>query len=158
MFEINLVDVDKKNYEIVLKLFPGQEGTKHISSNAEILVEALFDDKINCVKAIQIIDVHGNDTLIGLFFAYPCNDDLNRIWIETFMIDVKYQGKGFGKKAFNMALEHLEKNFDFDRIELSTSNPISVNLYKQFGFKFIKNDDRARQFYRKWKEYMMVKL
>ena len=152
---IKFIDIDQLNYKKVIELTPGKEGLEHVAPNHETLLEAMFDHELHFVKAIQLTDENDKSFFIGMFSAYPCDDELNRLWISRFMIDEKHQGKGYGKKAFKLLMEYLGKTFEFDRIELSTSNPISVNLYKQFGFKFLKND-RAKDFYKQWQEYMMV--
>lgn len=70
------------------------------------------------------------------------------IW--RFMIDKKYQNKGYGKKAFEIALDFIKKfpNGAAEYITLSyePNNKVAKELYESFGFEehfseYIQEDD-----------------
>ena len=52
------------------------------------------------------------------------------------MIDAKYQGKGFGRKAFKLALESISNKLNPRKIHISFNkgNVAANDLYSSFGF------------------------
>ena len=59
------------------------------------------------------------------------------IW--RFMIDKKYQGKGYGKEAFQLALDYV-RTFPVGKakycwLSYEPENETARNLYRSFGFK-----------------------
>ena len=139
--------ITKRNLWDVVKLNAGKEGNKHVALNSHTLLEAVFDNKLSGVRAI-----YNNNNLIGLTYFYL---NKNTVWISRFMIDEKCQGKGYGSKSFLVLLKYLKNTYSPKKIELSTSNPIAMDLYKKCDFIEIKNK-RAVEFYKKFKERILT--
>ncbi len=59
--------------------------------------------------------------------------DINHVYLSDFIIDPKFQGKGFGREALRQLLEKLS---NIKRIDLVThpDNLRAINLYQSFGF------------------------
>ena len=59
------------------------------------------------------------------------------IW--RFMIDKKYQGKGYGKKAFQLAMDYVRTfpvgEAKYCWLSYEPENEVARNLYASFGFK-----------------------
>lgn len=57
-------------------------------------------------------------------------------WVPRLMIDAKYQGKGYGKKAMQLVVELLSKEPRCERIRLSyePENEGARKFYKSLGF------------------------
>jgi ribosomal protein S18 acetylase RimI-like enzyme len=68
--------------------------------------------------------------------------------LRGFYIATKYQGKGIGKKLWELALDFAkEKNITLD---IYAHNTKTIEIYKKWGFKV----DTARgEFYRHWPEW-----
>jgi len=56
------------------------------------------------------------------------------MFVHRFMIDKKYQGKGYGSISFNLSLKYFIINFKPNKLIISSKNQIALNLYKKFGF------------------------
>lgn len=139
--------VSKSNYQDIINLSVGKPNEKYIVNNSKTLLKAIFNDKLHYVKAIYL-----NQKAIGLIFFFP--DRNGGIWISRFMIDNKFQGKGYGNQAFKIILNRIIKIYSPKKIELSSSNPIAVKMYQKHGFK-INNQARGKKFYQKYREYLM---
>ena len=137
--------ITKNNIWKVIDLDAG-DNEKFVSSNSNILIKAFMNNRIDNVRAI-----YNNSVLIGLFYYYPTNKKEDIIWFSNFMIDKKFQNKGFGTKSFEKAMDFLKKNYKPRLIELSTDNPIAANLYKKYGFVQL-NNKRALNYYKKYNE------
>ena len=61
------------------------------------------------------------------------------------MIDKNYQGKGYGKDAFNIGLKFFVKKYKPTMVELDTRNPIAANLYKKIGFVEYKREPNDKK-------------
>lgn len=60
----------------------------------------------------------------------------DRVWLDRFMIDEKYQGKNYAKPVIKSLLQHIECEYNCREIYLSVYeyNPIAIKLYEYFGF------------------------
>lgn len=144
---IKLKNVSKNNVWDIVELYPGAKGQKYVADNSHTLIEALFNKKLHNVKAI-----YSDDKIIGLVYFTHNNKN---IWINRFMIDHKYQGKGYGSKAFNKILNYIKSKYKPSNIYISSSNNIALKLYQKFGF-IKKNNKKTKMFYDKYKEILLT--
>lgn len=65
--------------------------------------------------------------------------NISRLWLDRFMIDKNYQGKGYARPVIKFLIDNLNKEYKGKDIYLSVydDNPIAIKLYKEFGFEFI---------------------
>ena len=59
-----------------------------------------------------------------------------RVWLDRFMMDGKFQGKGYGKKALLMLIPMLYDRYNCTRLYLSAieANEFAISLYESLGF------------------------
>jgi|APSaa5957512622_1039677.scaffolds.fasta_scaffold150746_1 diamine N-acetyltransferase len=86
---ISLKKITNKNWREIINLDAGIEGRKYVSSNSYTIVEAVFMNKLEYVKAIYY-----KKKAVGLIWFNPISK--NTMFINRFMIDYKYQNKGLG--------------------------------------------------------------
>ena len=91
-----------------------------------------------------IIDIRQNLELKAGRTAVPANRQLaanmnGSYLIWRFMIDKKYQGKGYGKKAFQLAMDYVRTfpvgEAKYCWLSYEPENEVARNLYASFGFK-----------------------
>ncbi len=145
---IKLKSITKKNFWDIVLLNQGEDGKKYVADNSYTLLEAMFDNKLKYVKGIYI-----GKTPIGLIYYNPLSK--KKMFINRYMIDEKYQGKGFGKKAFELSLKYYTKKYSPKVLQISSKNKIALDLYKKFGF-VDKQDKESKDFYKKYKEKLLV--
>ena len=144
---ISFKKVNKTNFESFLDLNSGPEGIKHCAKPCYTLMEAVFDKSLDKVQGI-----YQDDQLVGMFHYYFISVKRDKIWINRFMLDEKYQNKGIGRKAIVKLLEYLKTTHkEVERIECSISNPVLLNLDDKKGFIKM-NNSRSNKFYEKHKE------
>ena len=75
--------------------------------------------------------------LIGFAMYGRFPQEGGRVWLDRFLIDRDYQGKGFGKAAFSAVLEHLVREYQCPEIYLSLypENTVAMRMYEKFGFQ-----------------------
>lgn len=131
---LRLKKVCDENYKEVLNLHvaKGQEG--YIETTRECLQEA---EELSLWRPVGIYD---EDRLVGfsMYGLFEYEGNKGRVWLDRFMIDEAYQGKGYGKKSLDLLICQLDKEYDYDEIFLSIyeDNVNAIKLYESVGFKF----------------------
>ena len=85
--------------------------------------------------------------MIGYDIPYEPDDDLNDIYrftrssyfIWRFMIDKRYQGRGYGREAMRLILDFIKtgpcRKAEYAWICYDTANTVARRLYTSLGFK-----------------------
>lgn len=101
-----------------------------IESNAYSIAESKFNDEWNTVG------IYIDDKLVG-FAMYGYISSEKRVWLDRFMIDGRFQGKGYGRKAIKELINKIFNEFKCEEIYLSIfdDNLSALKLYLSLGFK-----------------------
>ena len=151
--EIHLEKVNYGNYGELIDLEVKESQKNFVASNMYSLAEAYA---VVASKGYVIpFGIYLEDKAVGFLMIgyYP---DLNyaRKDLETdeipeyvvtsysvwrFMIDQEYQGKGYGKEAFRLALEYIRTlpcgKADYCWLSYEPENEVARKLYASFGFQ-----------------------
>ena len=119
--------------EDCLRLKVSETQTAFIASNEKSIAEA----KKNSDAARPFV-IYADGAAVGFaMFAFEPDyeDPKDRYWLWRFMIDEKYQGRGYGKKALERIIAYF-KDHGAANIRLSTKgdNKNAIALYESFGF------------------------
>ncbi len=110
---------------------PGQEG--FIESVRECLAEA------DALALWRPVCVYDGALLIGfaMYGLFPTPAP-GRLWLDRLLIDGRYQGRGYGRRAVAGLIERLAAEYPCERVYLSVyaENARAVQLYRRFGFRF----------------------
>ena len=99
--EVTLREITKETVREILdlKVAPAQDNL--VAPNAVSIAEAYFEEK-SWFRAI-----YANETPVG--FVMTAEDhDRPFFYLWRYMIDAKYQGKGYGAKALNLLIERIK--------------------------------------------------
>ena len=128
---IHLEKVDGSNYRSFIKLKVKDEQKRFVANNSNILAKAYayYNDS-------TVYGIYNDDSAVGLAFAREYADD-NFYIFDQLMIDEKYQGKGYGKKATELILKDLKDKNKYNKILLCyvEGDETAKNLYSSFGFE-----------------------
>ena len=148
MIELRKIDHDNFNAVLKLKLDPAQENW--VAPNIYSLAEAYVDHMNNDKPPMPFV-IYNADEVIG-FAMMEYNDiegdDDEPLWVRfkdkaiynffRFMIDIKHQGKGYGREAFAKVLEYLktQPQGEADAISISymPENNVARKIYADLGF------------------------
>jgi len=132
---IYLKDINEENLLECALLTTNKEGKNYVfeefvASNAFSIAQSKIQEGWT-VKAI-----YNEDLMIGFTMYGYCNE-YDFYEICRFMIDHKYQGKGFGRFSLRKIIEEMKKNEDCKDIHISfdPKNNIARSLYESLGFK-----------------------
>lgn len=132
--KVQLVPVCADNRSACLLLKVGAEQEKNIASNEKSLQDALLYGEIARPFVIYADDIPIGFTMLAFDEMY--GDPTDRYWLWRFMIDRRFQGKGYGRLALEQIIAYFREN-GADHIKLSTKpeNRNAISLYRKFGFQ-----------------------
>ncbi|MCL2362329.1 MAG: GNAT family N-acetyltransferase [Defluviitaleaceae bacterium] len=150
---IELRKIDHDNWEDVLKLKVADHQKNFVAPNiytlAEAYVEIVNGDEEDADYPPMIFAIYKDNVLVGFTAMEQNEPDEDEYLYMTFgdkavynfyrfMIDEKFQGKGYGREAMVKILEYL-KSFpqgEVDSISLSyePENDVARKLYESLGF------------------------
>jgi diamine N-acetyltransferase len=123
---IVLKDITRENFEELIALHVDQEQEQFVASNLYTIAQMQFKEE-KIAKGIYF-----EDKAVGLI-AYDLED--YDIW--RLMIDIRHQGRGYGRKAMELVLDILRQD---DRLKTARTSVIVENiamryLVESLGFK-----------------------
>ncbi|XEC96613.1 GNAT family N-acetyltransferase [Paenibacillus tarimensis] len=128
---ITLKTIDKSNWEECIQLKPRFEQVKFIASNLYSIAEAQFLDGFT-TKAIYF-----DGTMVG-FTMFGLDPDDGNYWIYRFMIDGRFQGRGYGYLAIQLVIGEINKRQDRTAVLMlgyKPDNEQARRLYAKAGFQ-----------------------
>lgn len=129
--KFNFKDINKSNWKEVIKLKVKESQKDFIENNAVSIAESKY------IKNWILKGIYLKEELIG-FAMYGYFQDEKRLWLDRFMIDYKFQGKGYGKKALEELIDYILNEFNSIELYLSIfeENELALKVYKSIGFEF----------------------
>lgn len=128
---VELREITKENYEECLDLKVAESQKAFVSSNVHSLAQAwaYYD-------TAYPFAIYADDTMVGfLMLGYYEVGGYYTLW--KFMVDEKYQKKGYGKKALWLGIDYLVNRFQVKEVYTAyyATNRIARNLYASIGFR-----------------------
>lgn len=128
---IRLEKINKDNYIDCINLTVSDSQKNYVSTNEYSLVQAAYED-----EEMYPLAIYDEDTMVG-FILYDFESDRKAWSFLRFMIDVKYQNKGYGRKAMAIFLDYFNERHPNCKLITSASvkNHQAIALYESFGFE-----------------------
>ena len=127
---VTLREITSDNYEECLSLQVRDDQKSFVASNVKSLAEAWVFHTFARPFAI-----YNDDVMVG-FLMVDIEDSNKLCFLWRFMIDAKYQGRGYGKAAMQEVINYVRTNFNPMTFETSTEPgaDLAEKLYRSFGF------------------------
>ena len=115
-----------------LRVAQGQEG--FIETVGSCLAEA--DLNLLWQPVLVRIDTHA--VAFAMYGLWKDEGSSGRVWLDRFLIDHKFQGKGYSSPILRALFLRIQHEFGYPDIFLSVydTNTVAVSLYKKMGFDF----------------------
>ena len=142
---VELRKVDAKNIWKICALEVAEDQRSFVATNTQSILEAYC--AISSGGVAMPYGIYDGETPVGfVMLGFGCGDwedapeiakDTYNIW--RFMIDRRYQRKGYGKQAMEAVLR-LVKTFphgkaDWVWLSYEPENQVAAELYRSFGFR-----------------------
>lgn len=127
---IKLKTIDKNNWELCTTLKPKQDQEHFIAPNVYSIAEAQF------LNGFSSMAIYKEEDMIG-YTLFGLDPDDNNYWIYRFMIDERYQGKGYGLNAVQLVIDEIRNRNDRSDVIILGYNPGNERarkLYLKTGF------------------------
>ena len=142
---LKLKKINRNNIGEILKLEVFDNQKSFVATNNSSIIEAYI--AITEDNDVFTFGIYKDETPIGfLMIGYDVNSDdegapkiaKGNYNICRLMIDKKFQGKGFGKKAMNLALGFINTfpcgTAEYCWLSYESDNDVARQLYKSAGF------------------------
>ena len=147
--QIHLEKVTWDNFKAILRLHVNKEQKDFVASNKDSLVHAAIFMSSEGKQEFPFGIYNGKKPIGFIMIAYDVGEDdgtepsaewflRNSYCIGRFMIDRRYQGRGYGRKALELALEFI-RTFpagpaQYCWLDYEPENEVARKLYLSFGF------------------------
>ena len=127
---ITLRHITPANWQQCIGLEPSAAQEHRIASNLYSLAEAYVE------PGLQPRAIYLGRRMIG-FVMYEFDAENGCYWLPRFMIDARFQGRGYGKRALQAVIAALRDERPDAPIMLSITpdNEIARHLYASLGFE-----------------------
>ncbi|PJZ19435.1 spermidine acetyltransferase, partial [Bacillus cereus] len=110
---LHICEVTEKNWRSVAALNVAKDQQQFIESNAFSLAESLYE------KNGTSVGLYDGETLVGYAMYGWYWEKRKSVWLDRFMIDQRYQGKGYAKRFLRLLIQFLQNKFECKTIYLS---------------------------------------
>ena len=89
--------------------------------------------------AHSIVAIEASDALVGFYVVHPDQRDRSCWWLGWFAIDLRQQGRGYGRLAMTAVMDHLRRLSGCRRVRLCVAreNSRARGLYDRAGFRWV---------------------
>ena len=129
---MRLISVTEDNWMDVASLSVKEEQKKYVAPAIGILARGYVYRDCNA----KIYAFENDGVIVGTALVREFTDDPPGYDLQQFMIDEKYQKKGYGSQALQLILDELRKEGHYDHVELCVkkADAEAIRLYKKHGF------------------------
>ena len=129
---IKLVEVNEANWLEIRSLSVSEGQDAFLDSPVGILARGY----VYRHDRARVIGIENDGTVIGVALVKDLDDEPACYDLQQFMIDGRFQGKGFGTAALRMLLAELEKERKYGCVEVCVkkNDEAALRLYEKTGF------------------------
>jgi diamine N-acetyltransferase len=128
--EISLREVTWETVRVICDLRLSKSQERFVASDSVSIAEAYF------TKEAWFRAVYAGETPVGFVMLWE-NPTEGKHFLWRFMIDEKYQGRGYGKRALGLVIQHVKQNPKAQEIGLSyrEGGGSPKSFYERIGFR-----------------------
>ena len=129
---IELKEVDRSNFDAVVKLDVGESQRGFVAPNVNSIAEAKIYDNFHPRS------IYAEGELVGFLMYGQDDGKTDDVWLIRLMICKAYQGKGYGKAAMISVINEMKDLYNMDKVFLSfqPDNTLAQKLYEKLGFNY----------------------
>ncbi|MBO4889288.1 MAG: GNAT family N-acetyltransferase [Firmicutes bacterium] len=132
--KIELIDLSEDNLKQCFDLKVSDDQAQFIASNEDSWKTAKENEKVARPFAIYCDGRMVGFTMFAFDEDYEYPDD--RYWLWRFMIDKRFQGKGYGTAALQVIIQYfIDHGANNIRLSTKDTNTKALSMYHKAGFK-----------------------
>ena len=128
--DVTLREITMESFRECIRLEVAEDQKGFVASNVFSLAEAKVDGVSNPLS------IYAGDRMVG-FIMYDFEPKESRGYISRLMVDVRFQGKGYGRAAMGQVTGRFKEIPECREIQTSfaPANAIAERLYASLGFE-----------------------
>ena len=129
---IRITDVTEENWLEVVGLSVKEEQKAFLAPAIGILARGYVYR--NCNARVWVIE--NDEAVVGAALVREFDDEPLGYDLQQFMIDGRYQGRGFGSRALEAILDALRREAHYAHVEVCVkkADTAAIRLYEKHGF------------------------
>lgn len=129
---IKLVDVNEQNWLDVVSLSVNEEQKKFLDRPIGIVARGYVYRSCNA----RVYGISNNEHIIGVALVKDMDEEPACYDLQQFMIDRRFQNKGYGTEALRLILSVLSKEGKYGQVEVcvNKNDAAALWMYKKVGF------------------------
>ena len=129
---INLVDVTEANWLDIARLSVSDEQQTFLDKPIGIIARGYVYRNCNA----RVIGIAESDQIIGVALVRDLDEAPACYDLQQFMIDRRFQNKGYGTEALKQIIEILKKDGKYNCVEVcvTKADVPALRLYEKVGF------------------------
>ncbi|MGX8692428.1 MAG: GNAT family N-acetyltransferase [Clostridia bacterium] len=129
---IRLTDIHEENWLEARALAVGDDQRAFLDSALGILARGYA---YRACRA-RVVGIADGERLVGLALVKDMDEEPACYDLQQFMIDRRYQGRGFGAEGLRLILAELEKERKYGCVEVCVkrTDAAALRLYEKLGF------------------------
>ena len=129
---LKLIDVNEQNWLEVRSLSVGADQGAFLDSTVGILARGY----VYRHNRAQVIGIAKDDEIVGVALVKDLDEEPACYDLQQFMIDARFQGKGYGTAALRMILSRLETEGKYSCVEVCVRRDdlAARRVYEKAGF------------------------
>lgn len=130
---IKLVDVNEQNWLSIISLSVGEEQKRFLDKPIGIVARGYIYRSCNA----KVYGISNGEHIIGVALVKDMDEEPACYDLQQFMIDRRFQNKGYGAEALSQILSMLSKEGKYGQVEVCVdkSNTAALWMYKKTGFE-----------------------
>ena len=129
---IHLIEVNEENWLDIARLSVSEEQQKYLDRPIGIIARGYVYRNCNG----RVFGIADDTQIVGCALVRDFTDEPFNYDLQQFMIDKRFQNKGYGTAALQLILELLKKEGRFDGVEVCVNreDAAALRVYEKVGF------------------------
>ena len=129
---ITLKEIDENNWLRVAQLETTKEQKQFVASSVGIMARAYAMRGQNA----RAYAIAYEKNIVGVLLVRDLEEEPACYDLQQFLIDYRYQNKGYGKQALRLIIDQLEREHKYDCIEVCVkmNDAAAIHIYQKVGF------------------------
>ena len=130
---LKLIEVNEQNWMEIARLSVSKEQRGFLDSAVGILARGYAYRSCRA----RVIGIADDGTVVGVALVKDLDEEPACYDLQQFMVDERYQGKGFGSEALRLILCELERERKYDCVEVCVkrADTAALHVYEKAGFR-----------------------
>lgn len=130
---IKLFDVNEQNWLDVISLSVHEDQKKYLDKPIGIVARGYIYRSCNA----RVFGISNDEDVIGIALVKDMDEVPACYDLQQFMIDRRFQNKGYGTEALRMILSRLSKEGKYSQVEVCVdkNDAQALWMYKKVGFE-----------------------